>query len=173
MGIITTAQDIDSKKIVHDGCMITFTGLLFDLMNPKPDDILIEDIAHGLAYNCRWNGATKTYFSIAEHCCMMYDLVPDHLKKTALMHDCEEAYWGDIIKPLKNLLALEIRNKMRELRAMIFKKYGVKEICEEIEAADFHLLQWDFQNLILTKNHDGWLPHQATIEWLERFEKCK
>ena len=169
MNIIKSAVDIDNKKIVYDGCMVTYNGVIVNLFEPDPNDILLTDIAHGLAFTCRWNGHTKTYFSVAEHCCMMHDLVPDDLKLTALFHDCEEAYWGDIIKPLKNLLPLEIRNKMESFRAMIFEKFGVKEICKEVDKCDFQMLQWDLDNLILPPiTHVGMTCYNAEIEWLKR-----
>src|SRR3990167_2002595 len=100
---ITKAVDIDNKKIVLDGCMVTVSQTVVDLLNPDPELIIIEDIAHGLANNCRWNGHTKKFWSVAQHCCMMYDFVSKESKLTALLHDAEEAYWGDMIKPLKNV----------------------------------------------------------------------
>lgn len=139
-------------------------------MNPDKEQICIEDIAHGLAFNCRWNGATKTYFSVAEHCIMMCDRVPNHLKATALFHDAEEAYWGDMIKPLKNLLPPEIKSKFREMRQLIFEKYGVPPIGEYIESVDFELLQWDLEHTILNDNHVGMSCYDAEKEWLKRYE---
>src|SRR4030042_2014756 len=70
----TIALDLDNKKIVYDGCMLTVSNILIDLYNPNPETIFIEDIAHGLANNCRWNGHTQKFWSVAQHCCMMYDL---------------------------------------------------------------------------------------------------
>lgn len=167
---LTSALDIDNKKIVYDGCMVTYTGTIIDLMNPDINTIHVEDIAHGLAFNCRWNGATKTYFSVAEHCVMMCDRMPDHLKATALFHDAEEAYWGDIIKPLKNMLPVEIKQKFRLMRQLIFEKYGIPSIGEYIESVDFELLQWDLENTILSNKHIGLSPYDAEKEWLKRYE---
>lgn len=170
---LTHALDIDNKKIVYDGCMVTYTGTIVNLFEANPETICIEDIAHGLAFTCRWNGATKTYFSVAEHCCMMFDRVPDNLKPVALFHDSEEAYWGDIIKPLKNLLPKEIRLKMEGFRQMIFDKYGVPPICDEIERHDFELLQWDLENTILKNDHVGMSCYEAEMEWLKRYNSIK
>lgn len=163
------ALDIDNKKIVYDGCMVTYSGEIIDLMNPAENNYLIKDIAHHLAFICRWNGATKTYLSVAEHCCMMFDMVPLECKATALFHDCEEAYWGDIIKPVKNLLSDEMRQRMREMRALIFQKYAVPPINEVIDKVDFELLQWDLQNTILTNDHVGLDCYMAEKEWLKRY----
>jgi hypothetical protein len=168
MELIKQAIDIERKKIVYDGCMVTYTGVIVNLFEPDPESIKIDDIAHGLAFTCRWNGAAKTYFSVAEHSCMMYDRVPTELKGKALFHDAEEAYWGDIIKPLKNLLPDSIREKMESFRSMILEKFGVGELTDEIDTEDFKLLQWDLDNLILNHNHIGWDCYTAEKEWKQR-----
>lgn len=167
--MIQTALDIDSKKIVHDGCMVTASGLVIDLFNPDPEKIILSDIAHGLAYTCRWNGATKSYYSVAEHCCRMCDLADTPERKvTALFHDAEEAYWGDIIKPLKNLLPKEIYNKMEDFRNVIFDKFKIRYIDEYIDQMDKDQLVWDLENLIKENKHKGWMPNIARHEWLVR-----
>lgn len=89
--------------------IITYTGKIFDLLNPKPEQVCIEDIAHSLAYQCRWTGHTRAFYSIAQHCVLMAenpDLPGDPMKK--LLHDAGETYIGDIAKPWKNLLYVRI-----------------------------------------------------------------
>ncbi len=81
----------------------TFLGNRFFLEQPRIDDVAIEDIAHGLAYQCRFNGQTKTFYSVAQHSLMVMSLVPEHIQFSALLHDAAEAYLGDMVKPLKNL----------------------------------------------------------------------
>lgn len=164
-----TALDIDKKKIVHDGCMITASGIVVNLFNPDPEQINLHDIAHGLAYTCRWNGATKSYYSVAEHCCRMFDVASTKEQKlTALFHDAEEAYWGDIISPLKKLLPIGIRNKMEDFRTMIFDKFNIRYIDDYIDGLDKEALAWDLENLIKNKKHIGWLPNEAKNEWIVR-----
>ena len=81
----------------------TFEGNRFFLTNPHIDDVAIEDIAHGLAYQCRFNGQTKEFYSVAQHSLMVMSLVPEEFRFSALLHDAAEAYLGDMVKPLKNL----------------------------------------------------------------------
>lgn len=81
----------------------TFLGNRFYLTNPHIDDVAIEDIAHGLAYQCRFNGQTRAFYSVAQHSLMVMALVPAELRFAALLHDAAEAYLGDMVKPLKNL----------------------------------------------------------------------
>ena len=172
---ITKAVDLDNKKIVYDGCMITVSGIVVNLLDPDPDTLLITDIAHGLANNCRWNGHTRHFWSVAQHCCMMYDMAPKGEKLSHLFHDAEEAYWGDMIKPLKNVIrdkCPEIIEKMKMLRGMIYLKFNISPVTEITMINDFGCLQWEFENIIKVSNcyPSYWSPIRAKQEWIERYE---
>lgn len=173
---ITKVTDIDKHKIVLDGCMVTYSGIVFDLMNPAPDLIKIEDIAHGLAFNSRWNGATKELYTIAEHSIRVsrHFSHDKRLALTGLFHDAEEAYWGDIIKPLKEIIKInspEILQRMRSLRTLIYNKFNVSHL--DVSTEDWYELQWDFENLILNNNHVPMLPKIAETEWLLMYDNLR
>lgn len=173
---ITKAVDIDKHKIVLDGCMITYSGIVFDLINPDPNLICIEDIAHGLAYNSRWNGATKNLFTIAEHSIRVakHFTYNNTLALSGLFHDAEEAYWGDIIKPLKEIIKIkspEVIQKMKDLRFLIYDKFEVPRL--DVSPEDWDELQWDFENLILNDNHLPMTPKQAESIWLTVYNELK
>jgi uncharacterized protein len=90
------------------------SGGYFDLANPRPEDVNIEDIATGLSNICRYNGQLPDgkWYSVAEHCVLCYDYCSSAVQhyskpwllKDVLLHDAAEAYCGDVSKPLKNLL---------------------------------------------------------------------
>lgn len=82
----------------------TYLGNRFYPLEPRIDDVDIEDIAHGLAYQCRFNGQTNAFYSVAQHSLIVASLVPEELRFAALLHDAAEAYLGDMVKPLKVLL---------------------------------------------------------------------
>jgi 5'-deoxynucleotidase YfbR-like HD superfamily hydrolase len=169
---ILKAVDLDNKKIVYDGCMITKCGIVVDLMNPTPDMIMIEDIAHGLANNCRWNGHTQKFWSVAQHCCMMYDKAPEGFELTYLFHDAEEAYWGDMIKPLKNIIGEkhpEILQRMRDLRKLIYDKFNIPYAGVFTKEEDWNCLQWEFENIVKNNNAVFWSQARAKKEWLKRY----
>jgi 5'-nucleotidase len=79
----------------------TFTGKKFYALDPRPEEIDIRDIAHALANNCRWGGHCKFFYSIAQHSCMVHDLVPWEHQGLGLMHDASEAYIMDMPRPIK------------------------------------------------------------------------
>lgn len=167
------ATDLIGKSLSVEGHMITHSGILFNLLEPMMEDINPIDIAVHLARTARWNGGTRHFYSVAEHCCRCHDKAPGHLKALALLHDAEEAYWGDIIKTVKVLLRREcsvIPGKMSELRSLIFKRFGISEEgYEEVVKIDMEELQWDFDNQIVASNHFPWNEMVSTAEWLMRF----
>ncbi len=84
--------------------MLTFTGKTVNVGGLRPADIDIIDIAHGLSMTCRYGGHVTRFYSVAEHSVHMSRWVPPEHALQALLHDASEAYLGDVIKPLKDLL---------------------------------------------------------------------
>lgn len=90
----------------------THTGKRFEIFNPQPDAICIEDIAHSLAHICRFNGHTKKFYSVAEHslnCARIAAALTTDPRAVwaTLMHDAHEAYTCDIPKPWRDSLWLK------------------------------------------------------------------
>ena len=85
--------------------MCTYTGKMIDLEYVQMEDICIEDIAHALSLICRYTGHTSRFYSVAEHCVLLSQAknMPG-TPLARLLHDAAEAYLGDVIRPLKQLL---------------------------------------------------------------------
>ena len=86
-----------------NGWFVTRSGNKFFPLAPKPEEILIDDIAFALSNISRFGGHVE-FYSVGEHCCHIYDACPPHLKFLGLMHDSPEAYLGDVVRPLKHQL---------------------------------------------------------------------
>lgn len=126
--------------------MSTLSGKLLNIENPKPNQIVIEDIATGLANHPHFAGQTNKYFSVAQHSIMVADLVPDHLKLAALLHDASEAYYGDLIKPLKVKLPM-FRYYEEKLMKAIFQKFEVDySLIREVKEADLQVQQIEYRS---------------------------
>ena len=82
----------------------TRSGRRLYLQNPNAGQIHIDDIAHGLAHQCRFNGQTNKFYSVAQHSVMVASILPPELRLAGLLHDAAEAYLGDSVQPLKELL---------------------------------------------------------------------
>lgn len=81
--------------------ILTSTGKRCDLFEPDADMIDPRDISHALAHLCRFNGHTREFYSVAQHSCIVAELVPEEHKLAALLHDATEAYLGDMTRSLK------------------------------------------------------------------------
>jgi len=84
--------------------ILTHSGRQFNLSNPTADMVAPNDIAHALANLCRFNGHTRTHYSVAQHCMLVASLVPAKDQLVALLHDATEAYIGDMTSPLKAMM---------------------------------------------------------------------
>lgn len=169
----------------------TFTGLKFDVLNPKPDQIVIEDIAHALSQICRFAGHTKHFYSVAQHAYLGSFLVPAEDALWFLNHDNSEAYIGDMSSPLKHLTKAGDAYRPVEKRIMraICKKFGLPETQpDSVHIADVAMLYaekkqimgpipWDRDWGKLIKPADVVIkemsPRKAEQLFLKRFYKLK
>lgn len=82
--------------------MLTSTLGQYWPLDPRPEDVRIEDIAAALSKLCRFAGHCNRFYSVAEHSVLVSYEVPSHLALQALMHDATEAYVVDVPRPLKH-----------------------------------------------------------------------
>ena len=80
----------------------TFTGRRFYVLDPRAEDVCIEDIAHSLSLQCRFNGHTRSFYSVAQHSVLVSELCAPADAPYGLLHDASEAYIGDMSAPLKH-----------------------------------------------------------------------
>jgi 5'-deoxynucleotidase YfbR-like HD superfamily hydrolase len=126
----------------------TYKGHRFFPLDPCIDDVDIEDIAHGLAYQCRFNGQTTSFYSVAQHSLLVASIVPEKLRLSALLHDAAEAYLGDIVKPLK-ILVPQFSVIEKQVSAIISKCFSVYDLDHpSIKEADLVLLATEKRDLM-------------------------
>lgn len=87
--------------------MQTYTGRQFWPLDPRAEEVCIEDIAHSLSLQSRYAGHCLRFYSVAEHSVLLSDwlVAQGHDAETCLwglMHDAGEAYVLDMVRPLKH-----------------------------------------------------------------------
>lgn len=87
----------------------TFTGVAFYPMDPEPEEVRLEDIAHALALLCRFGGHCREFYSVAEHSVRGIRALRSAghgaiLQRAFLLHDASEAYLVDVPRPIKQYL---------------------------------------------------------------------
>src|SRR5215217_2415409 len=90
------AVNVDPWGVKRIGDWIqTRSGVKFHLLDPKPEDFRIGDIAHALSNVCRFTGHVRKFYSVAEHSVRVCETVRDKFgpfgckswEYAALMHD--------------------------------------------------------------------------------------
>lgn len=151
----------------------TFTGKKLYPLAPTPDAICIEDIAHALANQCRFNGHTKKFYSVAQHSVLITDYFfdPDlgdfaDLAQYALLHDASEAYLSDIPRPLKLLPEFEFyRQAEKKLQSMIYEKFGLSpEEPAEVKEADQRILAEE-SLWLMAPLHPDWVMDFSEVQY--------
>lgn len=91
----------------------TFTGRKFHFLNFTADDICFDDIAHHLSQTCRYVGACKRFYSVAQHSLEVSRRGSNWVAQMwGLFHDAAETYIGDMSSPWKSLLLMQDHTKM-------------------------------------------------------------
>ena len=102
---------------ISNAAIETYSGKWFDILNPQPEMIDIESIAHATSMVCRFSGHTRHHYSVAQHSWLGSYLVPRENALEFLLHDASEAYIGDMSRPLKH--CTEAGKHYREVEARI------------------------------------------------------
>ncbi|MEH6476693.1 MAG: hypothetical protein V7727_13455 [Sneathiella sp.] len=119
----------------------TFGGGVLHPFNPNINEIKLTDIIWPLAKTCRYNGGIKNrrdgahvralHYSVAEHSVLMAQKLlldfPDRpeLAFQGLMHDAAEAYVGDLVSPIKDVMP-EFRDVEDGVLKVIFEKFEIE-----------------------------------------------
>ena len=151
----------------------TFTGRRISPFTPDPADIDIADIAHALSQLCRFGGHCRTFYSVAQHCCVVADAVEAaggdaETALAALLHDAAEAYLGDLPHPLKHRSALGdlYREIEAPLQRAICERFGLRELPALVKEIDRAALAAE-RALLMRPADDGWWPELQGVEPLD------
>jgi len=137
--------------------MQTYSGITILPELPRQELIYIEDIAHHLALQCRFNGACREFYSVAQHSVMVASIMPKELCLEGLMHDAAEAYTGDVIRPMKiTLNSATLRKVEYRLNQTIAKRFGLVNDfvnMKEVRIADLLMLKSEAHQLMRTQGY--------------------
>lgn len=159
--------------------MQTFTGRRFWPLDPRPDEIVIEDIAHALSRQCRYNGHCLRFYSVAEHCVHLARHVSPEHALWALLHDASEAYLADVPRPVKPFLT-GYKDAEAKVMAAVCTAFGLSpDMPAEVDAADYRIIgderenlsaceaEWEVHHEPLGVRLSFWSPDEAKARFLD------
>lgn len=166
-------------------------------LEPRLEEVYLEDLAYGLANECRFGNQLKEFYSVAEHSVLLSYMVPKPLAKWALIHDTPEAYMSDIPKPIKTLpefeeyrvketllmgvlsefFDMEVRDEPAELKPYDRRIAYLENIVYKGNAAVAKIragnvaeeeIEYAVEHLDMIKK---WTPAEAHDAWISRYEE--
>jgi hypothetical protein len=138
------------------------SGRAFYPLDPRPEEIFIEDIAAALSKLCRYGGHCHTFYSVAEHSVLIAEKAPPGMKLAALLHDATEGYVSDVIRPIKPYLTNYVEIEA-DLAEAIGTRFGVKlhPLPDEIKRLDNAILADERDQAMMTPPRDWRLSEPA------------
>ena len=140
----------------------TASGRTIDLFSPSTADIDIHDIAEHLSKLCRFTGACRPFWSVAQHSLLVSRLCHPDAALAGLLHDASEAYLGDVSSPLKHSpMMAGYRELEAEWEQAIGRAFGVElwRFHDEVKAADKQAFSQERFHLAFPWNSDSSLRH--------------
>lgn len=129
----------------------TYTGRQFWPLDPRPEDVCIEDIAHSLSFQCRFSGHCLVPYTVSDHSYHVSLICNVKDALWGLMHDASEAYLVDLPRPIKrnSILGDEYSKIETKVMRVICKRFGlVQKMPQTVHFADDFLLCWEQRDLM-------------------------
>lgn len=136
---MNTSATTPAAAAGSDVWMQTASGRQVFLLNARAESIDITDIAHHLSMLCRWVGAVREFYSVAQHSVLTAGLVAPEHRLWALLHDASEAYLGDVNARLKRSPVMQRYVAVEAvLQLQIYRRFGLRGDVptKEIDEAD-------------------------------------
>lgn len=147
--------------------ILLYSGVLFDPLNPSPQKINIEDIAHALAHIPRWTGHTRHFYSVAQHCIRCTRIAEVNGYKClleVLLHDATEAYLLDMATPVKHRMPEYLKAEKKLYNTIDFV-FGLETSFykDQIKEIDKYCLEEEYYFLMNHGNDIVVSPEMADI----------
>lgn len=155
------AIEVGSRGFGYVG---TSDGSVFDIQDPKPEQLDIKLIAHALAQVNRFGGHAAWPYSVAQHSCLCAFEAevrcPGDMTIIALLHDASEAYLGDLVRPLKRLMRSTYEPLEARLQACVYERWLGRQPAKcELE------LMKEIDNAVLRSESAVLMPGSEDWNW--------
>jgi 5'-deoxynucleotidase YfbR-like HD superfamily hydrolase len=138
----------------------TYTGKQFEYYSIQAA-VCIEDIARSLSNICRFNGHCAFHYSVAQHSVLVSQNTANQFY--GLMHDAEEAYVGDMVRPLKQTMGTDSRYTMAGNQAWqsVCNAFpdllmATPEDIADCKNTDMRMLVTESHDVLLGGPHEEW-----------------
>lgn len=163
----------------------TYSGRKFWPLDPRPEEVDLNDIAHALSNLCRFAGHSLEFYSVAQHSVLVSQIVPPKAALWGLLHDAAEAYCVDLPRPIKHDPgAAWYREVEQRIMCAVCERFGLAPVQPaSVSWADQVLLSTERRDLMthspgwhvherpLIKRIEPWAPKEARHQFIQRAEE--
>lgn len=162
----------------------------FDYEHPELFQWPLVSVAHHLAYICRYTGACRRHYSVAEHVSRVALYAADLVRayhpgapaivvplakeaaRAGLVHDFSEAPCGDVNSPLKNMPFMQGYKTFEEsLHPMLAKRFNTQRVFVDyqgeswdvVRVADLQALEFERVQLLGNPPHPWRANHLLPV----------
>jgi uncharacterized protein len=143
----------------------TAHGRAFWPLDPRASEVFLDDIGHHLSMLCRYGGAVRSFYSVAEHSVRVADETARLIRFAGgsaeavragalwgLLHDASEAYLVDVPRPVKHSPEMNpYRAIEARVQAAICERFGLPiEEPPAVHEADALLRATEARDLMAT-----------------------
>lgn len=169
-GARNTMMKITARR--NGDWILTHSGTHFWPLDPRPEEILIDDIAHSLSNQCRFTGHVRSFYSVAEHSLHVSWLCDEDKVEAmwGLLHDASEAYLVDLPRPLKHHseFGAPYRTVEAGLMRCIAERFSLPpDEPESVSKADKVMLGIEARDLMGAGADPAWQ------KWIKLIGKCE
>ena len=138
---------LQEARLLNPNAILIHSGVLFDVFNPKLEDIHIVDIAHGTANMCRYGCHSPEFYSVAQHSvlCSLEPGTPQQ-QMELLLHDGSEGLGLlDFPTPIKRQFKqyMSVEDNLQKIICERFKL--AFPLTENTHRVDRELLEFEYK----------------------------
>ena len=179
-----------NEDYCKEGVIIANNEFVYNALDLKPSDVNKDFIINTLSKICRYTGhfgqqnssTAGAIYSVAQHSVKMAEaclLVTGDPKKAmeCLWHDAAEAYFGDIISPIKLKFKDQIKPLEIKLEIVIFKVLGIDfPLGDHVKHIDLNITEYEMDTMIFNDMNVAdpgyyWSPHISFIRFINMDNK--
>jgi uncharacterized protein len=141
------------------------SGRYFYVLDPRPEDITVEDIAHSLSNLCRFTGHGDRFYSVGEHSIYCAKIarklgLPTLQQLYCLLHDASESVMNDLARPVKQNIP-QYKEIEDNVMAVMWKVVGLPKPTEE----DYRIVKIIDNTMLINEMEQ--LMHRSDIPDIE------
>jgi hypothetical protein len=148
---------------ITDGWIQLYGGCWYDFTVPTLKHVTLEAIAHSPSMQCRFNGNTRRFYSVAEHSLRVAEFTWERwpqmrvlgdsdrvaVTRAALLHDAAEAIITDLPRPLRKMDSCAgVNDEISRVESLIQDRWPGEYDHPAILQADLAMLHTEKQQLL-------------------------